>query len=193
MPARTPALRVEAQDPEIWSITGVDARTVDVHVWDEDPQAFVIFKFGLVPGRPLVVLSYEVHSTHGLEVPLKNLPAARWEKAARAAAERQLVAGGPYGQQVQPGYLAGALVDKLFPELVNATGGNELRRRNGLLHLAKMAEEYKSLEESGSSNPTQTLADKHGVSPATVRGWLHRARKEGLALESSHPNASRRQ
>lgn len=192
MPARTPTLEVEAQEPEIWSITGVDARTAEVYVRDPELQLFVIFKFGMVPGLPLSALSYAVHSEWGIETPLRELPVSRWEKAARAAAERRLVADGPYGQQVPPDDLARIVVDQRFPELADATGGNALRRRNGLIHLAKMVKEYREVEETGASNPAQVLAERHKVSTATVRGWLHRARKEGLALGSSHPNAGPR-
>jgi hypothetical protein len=189
MPARTPQLEVEAQEPQIWPITGSDARRVEVHVRDEALGLFAIFEFGLVPGLPLGVLGYRVSSLNLIDTPLRELPVSRWEKAARAAAERRLVAAGPYGQQVSGDDLARTLVDAKFPELSDAAGGNALRRRNGLLHLAKMAYEYMQIQESGAANPAQALAERHGVSSATVRGWLHRARKEGLALESEHPNA----
>ncbi|WP_405580731.1 hypothetical protein [Streptomyces sp. NBC_01092] len=192
MPARAPQLKVEAEEPEIWAVTGADARTVEVHVWDTDPELFVIFKFGMVPGLPLKVLSYTVHSTHGIEQSLRDLPVTRWEKAAQAAAERRLVSGSPYGQHVSPADLARSIVDEKFPELAGATKGNALRRKNALLQLAERAAEYMGAMESGSSNPAEVLAERHGVSAATVRGWLHRARKEGLALESAHPNATPR-
>lgn len=192
MPARTPTLDVEAQEPEIWPITGTDARKVEVHVRDAELDVFVRFEFGLIPGLPLGVLNYSVSSLNWIDTPLRDLPVPRWEAVARAAAERRLVAGGPYGQSVSPNDIARGLVDEKFPELIGASGGNALRRRNGLLHLAKMAAEYMEVKESGASNPAGVLAGRHGVSTATVRGWLHRARKEGLALESSHPNAGPR-
>lgn len=192
MPARTPTLDVEAQEPEIWSITGADARKVEVYVRDVELDVFVRFEFGLLPGHPLGVLGYSVTSLYWIDTPLRDLPVARWEAAARAAAERRLVAGGPYGQGVSSNDIARGLVDEKFPELVGAKAGNALRRRNGLLHLAKMAAEYMEVKESGASNPAGVLADRYGVSAATVRGWLHRARKEGLALESAHPNAGPR-
>ncbi|MGW3024521.1 helix-turn-helix domain-containing protein [Streptomyces sp. NPDC001221] len=192
MPARTPALDVDAEDPEVWPVTGVDARKVDVHVKDSELDLFVTFEFGLLPGHPLRVLSYRVTSIHGIEVPLRDLPILRWEKAAQAAAERRLVAGGPYGQQADRAAVAQMIVDEKFPELVGASKGNALRRRKALLQLAEQVSEYMEAKESGSSNPAQVLADRYGVSAATVRGWLHRARREGLALESAHPNASPR-
>lgn len=190
MPAHTPALEVEPQDPQTWGITGVDAKTVEVYVKDAGHEVFAVFKFGLIPGRPLMTLGFNVWSEQGLQGAVSNLPISRWEKAARGAAERRLVAGGPYGQSVSPDDLAEMRVGEKFPELADATGGNALRRRNSLLHLAKMAAEYAEVVESGAKNPAQILGDRHGVSAATVRSWLHRARKEGLALGSAHPNAA---
>lgn len=192
MPARIAPLDVEAQEPEIWPITGTDARKVEVHVRDSEHDVFVTFEFGLAPGLPLYVLDYRVSSFQGIRTPLRDLPVARWERAAQAAAERRLVAGGPYGQHVDPKGLAQTIVDKKFPELAGAAKGNALRRRKALLQLAEKAAEYMQVRESGATNPAEVLAEQHGVSAATVRGWLHRARREGLALESGHPNATPR-
>ncbi|MFJ4623076.1 hypothetical protein [Streptomyces sp. NPDC088812] len=189
MPAHTPTLDVDPQDPQAWGITGADARTVEVHVKDAGHDVFVIFKFGLIAGRPLVTLGFNVWSEWGIQGALSNLPITRWEKAARGAAERRLVVDGPYGQGVSPDDLAEILVNERFPELADATGGNALRRRNSLLNLAKMAAEYAEIMESGAKNPAQVLGDRYHVSAATVRSWLHRARREGLALGSAHPNA----
>ncbi|MFJ9474738.1 hypothetical protein ACIRRI_06940 [Streptomyces mirabilis] len=189
MPARINKLEVEADESEHWSI-GVDgSRTIEVIVRDPDYDGTVLFKFGMIPTQGMRVVTFTVFSAQGLEVSVKDLPVSRWEKVARAAAERRLMAGGPYQQHVAPGDLAELIVNEKFPELAGAAGGNALRRRNGLVHLAKMFEEYKQAEESGIENPAQVLAEKHSVSAATVRGWLHRARREGLAPESSHPNA----
>ncbi|MEU3546272.1 hypothetical protein [Streptomyces longwoodensis] len=189
MPAHPRTVDVEAQEPEVWPVTGVDARTVEVQVSDPDHAVSVTFKFGLIPGSPLLTLGFKVWSDQGIRSALRDLPIPRWEKAARGAAERRLVAGGPYGQSVSVEDLAEILVREKFPELNGAAGGNALRRRNSLLHLAKMAAEYAEVVESGAKNPAQVLGDRHDVSAATVRSWLHRARREGLALGSAHPNA----
>jgi hypothetical protein len=194
MPAHPPALEVDADEPEVWPITGLDARTVDVSVRDTEFDIGAVFKFGLSPGRPLLTLSYRVYGslsdgTAGIQSPLRDLPVARWEKAARGAAERRLVDLGPYGQSVDPEDLAEIQVNEKFPELADATGGNALRRRKSLLHLAQMAAEYAEIVESGARNPAQVLGERHKVSAGTVRSWLHRARREGLALGSTHPNA----
>ncbi|WP_329340693.1 hypothetical protein OG252_33145 [Streptomyces sp. NBC_01352] len=191
MPART-QLEVEADEPEYWPI-GVDgSRTIEVIVRDPDHDGTALFKFGMVPTLGMRIVTFTAFSNQGFKASLKDLPVSRWEKVARAAAERRLMAGGPYGQHVAPEDAARSIVNKKFPELADASGGNALRRRNGLIHLAMMFEEYKRAEETGVENPAQVLAEKHSVSAATVRGWLHRARKEGLAPESTHPNAGTR-
>jgi hypothetical protein len=194
MPARIPALDAAAEDPEPWPV-GVDgARLVNVAVSDPDhPDLAVTFEFGMVPAQAMSVVRFHLESRPGYSVTsLRDLPMSRWERAARAAAESRIVTNGPIGQHVDPDALADELVDARFPELTDAKGGNPLRRRNGLVHLAKMFQEYKQAEQSGVQNPAQALANAHSVTTATVRGWLHRARKEGLAPESSHPNAGGR-
>lgn len=191
MPART-QLEVEADEPEYWPI-GVDgSRTIEVIVRDPDHDGTALFKFGMIPTLGIRIVTFTAFSDQGFETALKDLPVSRWEKVARAAAERTLMASGPYGQHVAPEDMAEIIVNQKFPELAGATGGNALRRRNGLIHLAVMFQEYKRAEETGVENPAQVLAEQHSVSAATVRGWLHRARKEGLAPESTHPNAGPR-
>lgn len=82
-----------------------------------------------------------------------------------------------------------ALVMQLFPELDGALRGNALRRRRSLVFLAGVAREYTQLQVAGDSNPAQTMAEEHGVASGTVRGWLARARREGVAPASSHGNS----
>lgn len=189
MPARTPTLEVQADEPQPWPVGVPGARTVEVGVRDRSLAMDATLRYGLVPGSHLVTLGFAVNSEGGIDTPLRDLPFARWDKAARGAAERVLVASGPHSQSVPPDILAELMVDQQFPELKDAAGGNALRRRKSLLHLAQMAAEYSEIQGSGSSNPAQVLGDRYDVSAATVRSWLHRARREGLALGSSHPNA----
>lgn len=193
MPARTHKLEVETEEPTYWPVGVPGSRIIEVMVRDPDyAGTWAFFKFGMVPEIGMQTVEFGASSSQGFGVALKTLPLLRWEKAARAAAEQRLVAEGPHGQHVAPEDMAELIVARRFPELSEATGGNALRRRKGLLHLAMMFQEYKEAEAAGVENPTQILADKHSVSAATVRGWLHRARKEGLAPESSHPNAGPR-
>jgi hypothetical protein len=192
MPAPPHKLEVEADEPEYWPVGVPGSRTIEVMVRDPDYDGTALFKFGMVPTLGMRLVSFTAFSDQGFETALKDLPVSRWEKVARAAAERTLMATGPHGQHVAPEAMAEIIVNEKFPELAGATGGNALRRRNGLIHLAMMFQEYKRAEETGVENPAQVLAEQHSVSAATVRGWLHRARKEGLAPESTHPNAGPR-
>jgi hypothetical protein len=82
-----------------------------------------------------------------------------------------------------------ALVSRLFPELDGALRGNALRRRRSLVFLASVAREYVQLQVTGNRNPAQAMAEKHSVASGTVRGWLTRARREGVAPASSHGNS----
>lgn len=190
--ASTTGVSVDAGDPEYWPV-GVDgARVVKVELRDgEYPPVCLQFEFGFVPLATPQLVSATVQAD-GFRGSLADLPLRRWEKAARSAAEQRLVSTGSHGQHVDPDGVARGLVLERYPNLEGATGGNALRRLNGLLHLAKMYGEYKDAEWAGIENPAQALADKYGVTTATVRGWLHRARKEGLAPVSDHPNATSR-
>jgi hypothetical protein len=192
--ASTAGVSAAADDPEYWPV-GVDgARVVKVAVYDpKHPSFHAQFEFGFLPMTSPDLLGFSFSSERALyRGSLVDLPLRRWEKAALAAAEQRMLTTGPHGQHIDPDSVARDLVLDRHPELATATGGNALRRLNGLLHLAKMYGEYKRAEWAGSENPAQTLADAHGVTPATVRGWLHRARKEGLAPASDHPNAATR-
>ncbi|WP_326779742.1 helix-turn-helix domain-containing protein [Streptomyces longwoodensis] len=113
---------------------------------------------------------------------LGPLPLARWDRSARfqAATER--------GEPVEE--LALARVRTLHPDLGPISRGNAQRRWSSLVGLAKAAEEYGRLAASGHSNPALLLASRYGVSTTTIRSWLHRARREGLAPTSTHPNAT---
>lgn len=184
---------VSAGEPEYWPV-GVDgSRRIEAEVEDgEYPDLRAYFNFGFVPTLAPSLIGFSVQSFASYRGSAADLPLRRWEKVARAAAEQRLIAAGPHGQHVDPASLARDVVFEKYPELKEATRGNALRRRNGLLHLAQMHAEYKNAEWSGVENPTQALADTHGVTAATVRGWLYRARREGLAPESSHPNATPR-
>ncbi|MEU6703885.1 hypothetical protein [Streptomyces wuyuanensis] len=203
MAAASRKITALADAPAPWPIGVPGSQLVEVEVEDADHGVRVGFRFGSVPGSPLEVLTVSIEGREGLAgsaegsggLPasvFREAPLSRWERAARAAAERRLVAAGPGFQQVAPEVMAEMIVAERFPELAGAVGGNALRRRKGLLHLAAIVQEYKLAEEQGASNPAQLLAETHGVSPGTVRSWLTRARREGLAPESSHPNATPR-
>jgi hypothetical protein len=178
-----------------WPI-GVDgSRITVVRVTDSSlPGLQAELRFGTVSGGALQLLRFDLSPVvDGEEIrptDLRAVTVSRWERAARAAAERRTLTEGPQGQHVDPEGEAELLVDRLFPTLADATGGNALRRKRSLLHLARIASEYRLAEATGAKNPAQLLAEQHGVTASTVRSWLHRARREGLAFESTHPNAA---
>ncbi|MFB6889416.1 helix-turn-helix domain-containing protein [Kitasatospora sp. NPDC056327] len=194
MPATEAPISANADEPNYWPIGVSGARTVEVQVSDSSHVAITAFlRFGYMPEIPLQLMGIQLAPTKASEglMPseLRDLPLHRWERAARAAAENALLAGAPHGQAVDPACEAEALIAERFPELNGDLRGNALRRRRSLVHLAQMMSEYRLAEQMGSRNPAQQVADKFGVTAATVRSWLHRARREGLASESHHPNA----
>ncbi|WP_225825580.1 hypothetical protein [Streptomyces naphthomycinicus] len=113
---------------------------------------------------------------------LGPLPLARWERSARFQAATN--------QAESPEELALARVKALHPELGPHSHGNDRRRWSSLVGLAKAAEEYGRVAASGHANPALLLADRYSVSVGTIRSWLYRARREGLAPGSTHPNAT---
>lgn len=194
MPATKLSVDTAAQEPQHWPNGVPGSRTVAVELTDDDvPGATASFLFGALPDMPMELLSFGVtRKPEGRLLVVRDLPLTRWERAARAEAERSLVTTGPHGQHVSEESTARSMVDARFPELRDASGGNALRRRNALVHLAEIAQEYKRAEAAGARNPAQIIADHHAVTSSTVRGWMHRARREGLAAESPHPNAASR-
>lgn len=102
MPART-QLEVEADEPEYWPI-GVDgSRTIEVIVRDPDHDGTALFKFGMVPTLGMRIVTFTAFSNQGFKASLKDLPVSRWEKVARAAAERRLMAAwAPTGSMLRP-------------------------------------------------------------------------------------------
>lgn len=151
---------------------------------DTLPGVEATFSYVLREGETLALVEVRIATADGaVSVPsIQEMPLGRWEKRARGTATKQLMTAEPDALE--------RLVLSRHPELASVTGGNALRRRNSLLHLARMAAEYAAAMESGASNPAQTVGQRYSVSAATVRGWVHRARREGLAPRSMHPNAA---
>lgn len=156
---------------------------------DELPGVEATFSFTPQGSNGLVLVGVRVSAMDGTPLSITTLPLSRWERRARGAAAKQLLATeqNPSGNAEE---VAASLVAARYPELEDATHGNALRRRKGLLKLAKAAAEYAEATAAGAQNPAETLAERYDTSAATVRGWLHRARREGLAPASIHPNAT---
>ena len=156
---------------------------------DAFPSIEATFSYAPQGQTGLGLAKIQITATDGTTLHFAALPLNRWEKRARGAAVKQLVTAEQIPLESTEG-VAARLVSTRHPELADATRGNALRRRESLLHLAKMAAEYAEATAEGAKNPAQVLGDRYGVSAATVRSWLHRARREGLTVGSTHPNAT---
>lgn len=66
------------------------------------------------------------------------------------------------------------------PDVNPDHGPGALRRWNRLIRLAEVQLEYNAAAAQGEKAPATVVAEKRGVSPATVSTWLHHAKKEGL-------------
>lgn len=201
MPAN-PAAEVTVGDPEPAPNGPAGARTVEATVSDEEhPNVAATFTYLAAAAQPLMSIGVNVHTRPDMD-PMSNatigasaireMPLARWDRTAQAAVVQRLK--DVPGEQPRPQLATSAenLVNEKFPELNPPADGHAARRRKGLIHLAEAAEEYALIAASGERNPAGALAARRGTTPSTVRGWLHRARREGLAAESQHPNASGR-
>lgn len=113
---------------------------------------------------------------------LAPLPLSRWDRMARFQAATS------NGKNLDE--VALSRVKDRWPELGPHSQGNAKRRWQGLVGLARFAEEYGRIAATGYPNPAALLGEHHNVSANTVRSWLHRARREGLAPSSLHPNAT---
>jgi hypothetical protein len=144
------------------------------------PGVEATFSYAL-RGDTLALIEVRIAAAGTVSVPaIQEMPLSRWEKRAWGTAMRRLLAAEETPER---------RVLARHPQLANVTHGNALRRWKSLVHLASVAAEYADAMEAGASNPAQTVGHRHNVSAATVRGWLHRARREGLAPTSTHPNA----
>ncbi|WP_431772217.1 hypothetical protein [Streptomyces cucumeris] len=76
------------------------------------------------------------------------------------------------------------LITRLRPDLDPNAGKGAARSWNGLVKLAEAVEEHMDEMLKGSSDPVSAMAIRHGVAPATVRTWLHRARQAGITSDT---------
>lgn len=66
------------------------------------------------------------------------------------------------------------------PDVDPDGGPGALRRWKRLTRLAEVQLEYNAAAAQGEKAPATVVAEKRGVTPATVSTWLHHAKKEGL-------------
>lgn len=119
---------------------------------------------------------------------IRELPLSKLERAARQALGFPMLnpdaaQSGTWLRAVPaediPG-LARDTVRERHPEVNPDEGPAAVRRWNRLIRLAEVWLEYQAAEAAGDKAPTNTIAEARNVAPATVRGWLHHARREGL-------------
>ncbi|MFJ9376842.1 hypothetical protein [Streptomyces sp. NPDC101455] len=117
---------------------------------------------------------------------IKDLPIARWERSAKAAAQAKV--GGakawswrPTSDQAEIKRLAEAIVREMNPGLDPASGKAAARRWNRLVRLAEVVHEHDAARTRGAKSPAGEVAEARGVEPSTVRSWLSQAKQEGIA------------
>ncbi|MEU7384936.1 hypothetical protein AB0A91_34260 [Streptomyces sp. NPDC042207] len=120
---------------------------------------------------------------------LRDLPIARWERAARLAAQLH------QNEQIPWGWEGGAGEDTvtaraedavriLHPGVDPASGKAGARKWAKLTRYAQVVLQCQQGQLAGDADPVGVVASQRGVSPATVRSWLYRARLEGITPES---------
>lgn len=72
------------------------------------------------------------------------------------------------------------MVRRVRPDLDPEESRGAARSWNGLVRLAEALDEYTELLATGSTDVVGEMAAAHGVAPATVRTWVHRARQAGI-------------
>ncbi|WP_330265291.1 helix-turn-helix domain-containing protein [Streptomyces griseorubiginosus] len=71
-------------------------------------------------------------------------------------------------------------VRRVRPDLDPEESRGAARSWNGLVKLAEAMDEYTERLASGSADVVSEMAEAHGVAPATVRTWVHRANQAGI-------------
>ncbi|MGW0417491.1 hypothetical protein [Streptomyces sp. NPDC003015] len=119
---------------------------------------------------------------------IRELPLSKLERTARQALGLPMLnpdaaQSGTWLRAVPPQDIPGLARDTVrgrHPEVDPDEGPAAARRWNRLIRLAEVWLEYQAAEAAGDRAPTNTIAEARNVAPATVRGWLHHARREGL-------------
>lgn len=211
MPARDIPLRVGQLTPvddDVWHST----LTVTLEPPDH-PDLAVVFEYLTKPLEVLHVYGFHVQP-RGQKPPgewgrvgaglIRDMPVARWEKLARNAAVLEVEGATPWGwrraeSDEEIAELAKAIVQALFPDLDPLAGKGVARRWNRLLRLVEVTLQTEAAEARGEKSPSAAVAEQRGVSPSTVRSWLHQARQEGVApgeisledLKEKHPEIAK--
>ncbi len=173
---------------------------------DEEPR--LVARFGYVASafaKHLLLRSVAIEPAPGMELGkqarltiagVRDLPLARWEAAARAHISQKLsmtldehrqlwgkLAGPAEADRILTFISPAVRVQQLYPGLAQSSTPGDMRRYKSLLRLAEVADEYQRAQRDGVHDPAAFVARNRGEKPATVRSWLHRARKAGLLDE----------
>jgi hypothetical protein len=130
---------------------------------------------GLPIGKHLILTVTEV----------RDLPVARWQQAARAAATAEMgkgVEGAFRGLSQWADDMAKAGAGMTAAEVFGAplTDRRAQRGLESRLRLVRIAREYRENLAAGVTDPAGAIARDRGVNPSTVRSWIRRARRAGF-------------
>jgi hypothetical protein len=120
---------------------------------------------------------------------LRDLPVARWERAARLAAQTHEDAKMPWLWEGVAGpdeiaAQAERAVRALHPDVDPASGKAGARTWAKLTRYAQVTLQWQRGQLAGDPDPVGTVAADRAVSTATVRSWLYRAKLDGITPES---------
>ncbi|MFF3891795.1 hypothetical protein ACFYY3_01045 [Streptomyces sp. NPDC001812] len=172
---------------------------------DDRPDLTVTFDYVALPGE--ILGPFGVHITPRERVAmgegwklagdpprlgvaiLRDLPIARWERAARLAAQLHPSQQAPWGWEATAGQedivrRAEEVVRVLHPSVDPMSGKAGARKWAKLTRFAQVILQHQQAQLAGAADPVGSVAEIRGVTPATVRSWLYRAKLEGITPES---------
>ncbi|MFI9059781.1 MULTISPECIES: hypothetical protein [unclassified Streptomyces] len=161
----------------------------------EYPDLTVTFGFLVKPVEVLHAFAFRVEPRGGFSAAeqakvgaglLRDMPIARWEKAARTAAVYHVEGEVPWAwktgdDEESISRLAVEIVSAMNPDLDPKAGKGAARSWNRLIRLAEVTLQAEMASSRGEKSPAAYVAEQRGVAAATVRGWLHQARQAGIA------------
>jgi hypothetical protein len=162
----------------------------------QHPKRAATFGYIGVPGHSLAPVSIAVGPPPDLPTSdyvatfpsdVRDLPLGRWEIAARFRVEARLHRS-EFTEVVLTSrktahakdWSAEDRVFELFPDLRNDDSPAARRRLASMTRLATVAQAYIVHSIFGVKDPAAEIAREMGANPATVRSWIHRARKAGF-------------
>lgn len=182
------------------------ASSVAVSVEPEDrPDLTVTFDYVALPGEILGPLGVHVTPRERVAIGegwklagdpprlgaaiLRDLPIARWERAARLAVQMHSSQKVPWGWEATAGQedivrRAEEVVRSLHPSVDPMSGKAGARKWAKLTRFAEVVLQHQQAQLAGSADPVGSVAEIRGATPATVRSWLYRAKLEGITPES---------